>query len=188
MVYMTISKKCPHYNKIMTALTVMMVISLMLVSISGVSISAQIEDLKDSMLTSGQINSSLKDNDEKTMWLLSGNWKSNLFTNGQFNQTNPAKFSAKINMVMENGSSPHEHKLSHFTLANMSTENNSTVHEGYLSVGMKLGPVFAIPVVIRNFQNETISISLEPLEGITLDQMNVINHFENKPISGTFSK
>jgi hypothetical protein len=53
---------------------------------------------------------------------------------------------------------------------------------------VKLGLVFVIPVIIRNFQNETISISLESLEGITSDQMNVINHFENKPIYGTFSK
>jgi hypothetical protein len=53
---------------------------------------------------------------------------------------------------------------------------------------MNLGPVFAIPVTIRNSQNETISISLEPLEGITSDQMDIINHFQNKPISGTFTK
>jgi hypothetical protein len=33
---------------------------------------------------------------------------------------------------------------------------------------MKLSPVFAIQVIIRNFQNETISILLESLEDIGL--------------------
>ncbi len=83
---------------------------------------------------------------------------------------------------------PHKHKISHFTLTNISTQKNSTVYEGTLSLSMNLGPIFAIPVTIRNFQNETISISLEPLEGISSDQMNVVNHFDNKPISGTFTK
>jgi hypothetical protein len=53
---------------------------------------------------------------------------------------------------------------------------------------MKLRPVFVIPVIIKNFQNESIDISLESLEGITSDQMDVINHFQNKPISVKFSK
>ncbi len=52
---------------------------------------------------------------------------------------------------------------------------------------MKLGPVFAIPVMIKNYQNETISISLQSLDDITLDQTKVISHFENKPIFGIFS-
>ncbi len=91
-------------------------------------------------------------------------------------------------MVMANGSSSHKHKVSHFTLTNMSTEKNSTVYKGTLSVSLNLDPVFGIPVIIRNFQNETISISLESPEGITSDQMNVISNFGNKPISGTFTK
>jgi hypothetical protein len=40
---------------------------------------------------------------------------------------------------------------------------------------------------IKNFKM-SLNISLEPLEGITSDQMDVINHFQNKPISGKFSK
>lgn len=155
----------------------------------AVVVNAQMEDLKDRMSTTGKINSSLKDADRNTIWLLSGHWKSNLFNNTKFNDTNPGKFSAVIDMVMANGSSPpHKHKVSHFTLTNMSVEKNPTVYKGTLSVSMNLGPVFAIPVTIRNFQNETISISLEPLEDITSDQMNVINHFDNKPITGTFIK
>jgi hypothetical protein len=186
--YGSVSKKVRLDNRIMMTTIVIVIIYLMPVNVFGVIVYAQVEDLKHKMLTTGKINESLKDENGNKIWILSGNWNSNLFSNTKFNHTNPAKFSATINMVMTNGSSPHKHKVSHFTLTNMSTQNNSTMYEGYLSVSMKLGPVFAIPVIIRNFQNETISISLESLEGITSDQMNVINHFESKPISGTFAK
>lgn len=172
----------------MTVVLITVIICLTAVNVLGVIVYAQVEDIKDKMLTNGQINSSLKDATGNTTWLLSGKWKSNLFTNTKFNDTNPAKFSATIHMVMANGTSPHKHKLADFTLTNMSTQNNSTAYEGSLSVSMNLGPVFGIPVIIRNFQNESVSISLEPLEGITSDQTNVIKHFENKPISLTFTK
>ncbi len=182
------SKKASLDNKIMMSVLVIFITYSMTVYVFNTIVYAQIEDLKDRMLTTGKINSSLKDADRNTIWILSGHWKSNLFNNTKFNDTNPGKFTAVIDMVMANGSSPHKHKVSHFTLTNMSTEKNSTVYKGTLSVSMNLGPVFAIPVTIRNFQNETISISLEPLEGITSDQMNVVDHFDNKPITGTFTK
>ena len=163
------------------------IIYLMSINISEGSSSAVNEELAHKLLTTGKINGTLI-NDEDMFWLLSGTWKSNLFTNTKFDHTNPAKFLAKINMVLANGSSPHIHKVSHFTLANISTQGHSTVYEGYLAVSMKLGPVFAIPVIINNYQNETISISLQSLDDITLDQTKVISHFENKPISGIFAK
>lgn len=172
----------------MMIMIVIVIVYLMTINGLGVVVNAQIEDLKHKILTTGKINDSLNDKNGNKIWLLSGHWKSNLFNNTKFNDTNPGKFSAVIDMVMANGSTPHKHKISHFTLTNMSTQKNSTVYEGTLSLSMNLGPVFAIPVTIRNFQNETISISLEPLEGITSDQMNVVNHFDNKPISGTFTK
>jgi hypothetical protein len=90
-------------------------------------------------------------------------------------------------MVMENGSLPHKHKISHFMLTNISTRDNSAEYEGYAAVSMKLGPVFTIPVIIKNYYNETISISFASLDDITLDQRNVISHFGSKPISGIFS-
>jgi len=134
--------------------------------------------------TMGKINSTLKNMNENTTWLLSGSWKSNLFTNTKFNHSNPAKFSAKIDMVMANGSFPHKHKISHFMLMNISAEDFSKVYEGYAAVSMELGPVFAIPIKIKNFQNGTITLSLELLDDVTVDQAKVISHFEGKPILG----
>ena len=136
---------------------VILIVHLMTINGLGLVVNAQIEVLKDKILTTGKINDSLKDKNGNKIWLLSGHWKSNLFNNTKFNDTNPGKFSAVIDMVMANGSSPHKHKVSHFTLTNMSTQKNSTVYEGTLSLSMNLGPVFAIPVIIKNFQNKPIS-------------------------------
>lgn len=167
------------------------VIALLILMMSlGISLrvsSALDEELKYNV-TVGKINSTLKDMNENNTWLLTGSWKSNLFTNTKFNYSNPAKFSAKIDMIMANGSFPHKHKMSHFMLTNASTEELSNVYYGYASVSMELGPVFAIPIKIKDFQNGTISISLELLEGVTVDQAKVINHFEEKPIMGRMEK
>ena len=167
--------------------TVLIVGTIYLVSISiSVGVSSASNEQLEYNITTGKINSTLKNEEENKMWLLSGSWKSNLFINTKFNHTNPAKFSAKINMVMVNGSLPHKHKISHFMLTNISTGDNSAEYEGYAAVSMKLGPVFAIPVIIKNYHNETIGISFESLHDITLDQKNVISHFGGKPISGIF--
>jgi len=152
----------------------------------GVS-SALDEELKYNV-TMGKINNTLKNMNENNTWLLSGSWKSNLFTNTKFNHSYPAKFSAKIDMVMANGSFPHNHKMSHFMLTNVSTEELSNVYNGYVAVSMELGPVFAIPIKIKDFQNGTISLSLELLEDVTVDQAKVINHFQGKPIMGIMEK
>lgn len=160
------------------------VICLMSLNISNATSNGVTQKIQDNGLSSGIINDTLKNKKDNSIWLLSGSWKSNLFTNAKFNHTNPPKFSAQINMVMGNGSFSHKHKISHFMLTDVSTEGLSKVYEGYSSVSMELGPVFAIPVKIKYFQNGTISILLESLNDITLDQAKVISHFGGKAIFG----
>ena len=164
----------------------MLILMMSMVTSFGAS-NASDEELRYNV-TIGKINSTLKNTNENDTWLLSGSWKSNLFTNTKFNYSNPAKFSAKIDMVMANGSFPHKHRMSHFMLTNASTEELSNVYDGYLSVSMELGPVFAIPIKIKDYQNGTISLSLELLEDVTVDQAKVINHFEEKPIMGMMER
>ena len=163
-------------------------ISLVAINVSGAVTNALNGKQATTTLTMGKVNGTVKNGHENITWILSGSWKSNLFTNLKFNHTDPAKFSAKINMLMANGSFPHTHKLSHFALKNVSRQDHSVSYEGFLSVSMNLGPVFAIPVKITNYQNHTISILLEEPGDLTLDQNNVINHFGRKPISGIFVK
>ena len=161
------------------------VICAMLVSVISITANAKILETEDKKLATGRIDSAQKDVNGNTSWLLSGNWKSNLFTTTmKFNDTNPAKFSATVNMVMTNGSSPHKHKISDFSLTRVAIQDNATTYEGTLSLSMMDGPVFGIPYLIKHFQNDTISISLE---GITSDQLNVVNHFGGIPIIGKFT-
>jgi hypothetical protein len=167
------------------------VIALLILMMSGAfffEISSALNEEPKYNVTTGKINSTLQHTNDNNTWLLSGSWKSNLFSNTKFNHSNPAKFSAKIDMIMANGSFPHKHKMSHFMLANASTDELSNVYDGYVSLSMELGPVFAIPIRINDFKNGTISLSLELLEGVTVDQAKVINHFEGKPITGIIGK
>jgi hypothetical protein len=77
----------------------------MLVNVNSIMANAKILETEDKKLSTGRIDSAQKDVNGNTTWVLSGNWKSNLFTNTKFNDTIPAKFSATVNMVLANGSS-----------------------------------------------------------------------------------
>ena len=175
-----------HFNSMAMFMIsfIVVLICAMLFNVNSIMANAKLLEAEDKKLTTGRIDSAQMVVNGNTTWVLSGNWKSNLFTNTKFNDTSPAKFSATVNMVLVNGSSPHKHKISDFSLNKVSTQDNATTYEGTLSVSMIDGPVFGIPYLIKNFQNDTISISLE---GITSDQLNVVNHFGGTPIIGKFT-
>ena len=180
-----ISLKVPFDNMAMITISfIVVLICSMLVNVNSIKANAKLLETEDKKLTTGRIDSAQKDLNGNTTWLLSDNWKSTLFTSTKFNDTNPAKFSATINMVLTNGSSPHKHKISDFSLTRVSTQDNATTYEGTLSLSIMDGPVFGIPYLIKHFQNDTISISLED---ITSDQLDVVNHFGGTPIIGTFT-
>ena len=181
-----ISLKVPFDNVTIIMISFIAVfICSILVNVDSITANAKILETENKILTTGRIDSAQKDVNGNTTWLLSGNWKSNLFTSTKFNDTNSAKFSATVNMVLANGSSPHKHKISDFSLTRVSTQDNTTTYEGTLSISMMDGPVFGIPYLIKHFQNDTISISLG---GITSDQLNVVNHFGGTPIIGKYTK
>ena len=69
----------------------------------------------------------------------------------KFNDTNPTKFSATVNMVLANRSSPHKHKISDFSLTRVFTQDNATTYEGTFSISMMDGPVFGIPYLTQHF-------------------------------------
>ena len=64
-----------------------------------------------------ELISSIQNNKEgKPTWVISGHWVTNIIGSKEsFNQTNPAKFDAWINMVMLNGSAMHKHRISNFS-------------------------------------------------------------------------
>ena len=131
--------------------------------------------------TIGQISSIQNDEEGKPTWILSGHWFTNIINSTDLNQTDKALFTAKINMVMTDGSAMHQHKISNFTLSEMSTNDpNALSYNGSVTISMKDGPVNEVPITINILNNNVASISLD---GSKID-----NHFGDTPIYGTIVK
>ena len=112
-------------------------------------------------------------------WILSGHWATNLInkTIQDFNQSNPAKFDASFTMVLLNGSAKHSHHISNFSLTNGKDENDTKSYSGLATVTLKAGPMKDVPVEIKVFNNNVISIWFDPTK--------VNHHFGESPIYGT---
>jgi hypothetical protein len=92
-----------------------------------------------------------------------------------------ATFNSVFNMVMLNGSALHKHQISNFTLTSISVPNEkASVSNGTATITMKEGPVNDVPVSIRTFDDNVISIWVDPAK--------TMNHFGNTPIYGTVTQ
>jgi hypothetical protein len=92
-----------------------------------------------------------------------------------------ATFDAVFNMVMLNGSALYKHQISNFTLTSMSMPDKKTnVSNGTATITMKEGPVNDVPISIRTFDDNVISIWVDPAK--------TMNHFGNTPIYGTITQ
>jgi hypothetical protein len=112
-------------------------------------------------------------------WILSGHWGTNLInkTVQDFNQTNPARFDASFTMVLLNGSAKHSHHISNFSLTNVNDENDTLSYTGLATVTLRAGPMKDVPVEIKVFNHNVISIWFDPTK--------VNSHFGQSPIYGT---
>lgn len=115
-------------------------------------------------------------------WVLSGLWNTNMIneTKADFNQSNRASFDATFSMVMLNGSAKHQHRVSNFSLTDMTNANNTASYKGLATVTMKTGPVTNVPVDIKIYNNNVMSIWFDPNR--------VKNHFGVSPIYGAVGK
>ena len=135
----------------------------------------------------GTIASLQNDENGNPAWIVSGYYKGTLSMNnktqdGAATGSLPnATLNSKFNMVMTNGSAMHDHRISNFTLTDMSMPNNSTtVFNGTATITMKQGPVHDVPLSIKAMENNAVSI--------WVDQTKIQNHFGNTPIFGTIEK
>jgi hypothetical protein len=142
----------------------------------------------------GTIASIQNDKDGVPIWLLSGVWKgaitnidkeetkadtlpSTSINTSSDNNLPIADFKANFEMVMLNGSSLHEHTIYNFTLSDISRTNDKNyVFNGTATISMKDGPVNDVPISIKAFNNNVISIWIDPVK--------INNHFGNTPIYG----
>ena len=153
--------------------------------------------LQPGLYASGTIASLQNDKDGKPAWIVSGLWRGSLtnmssadamMSSSSANNTTTSKtnlptatFNSVFNMVMLNGSAMHRHQISNFTLTSMSIPNQKTsISNGTATITMKEGPVNDVPVSIRTFDDNLISIWIDPAK--------TMNHFGNTPIYGTVTQ
>jgi hypothetical protein len=160
-------------------------------------ISGQSDIVQPGLYARGTIASIQNDKDGKPAWIVSGLWRGSLTnmssatammsSSGANNTTTSQKnlpaatFNAVFNMVMLNGSALHKHQISNFMLTSMSMPNEKTnVSNGTATITMKEGPVNDVPISIRTFDDNVISIWVDPAK--------TMNHFGNTPIYGTITQ
>jgi hypothetical protein len=159
-------------------------------------ISGQSNIIQPGLYASGTIASLQNDKDGKPAWIVSGLWRGSLtnmssagmMSSSSANNTTTsqknlptATFNTVFEMVMLNGSALHKHQISNFTLTGMSMPNEKTnVSNGTATITMKEGPVNDVPISIRTFDDNIISIWVDPAK--------TMNHFGNTPIYGTVTQ
>jgi hypothetical protein len=159
-------------------------------------ISGQSGIMEPGLYASGTIATVQNDKDGKPAWIVSGLWRGSLTNltsgaammsssgaNSTTSKTNlpTATFNSVFNMVMLNGSALHKHQISNFTLTGISMPNEKiNVSNGTATITMKEGPVNDAPISIRTFDDNVISIWVDPAK--------TMNHFGNTPIYGTITQ
>jgi hypothetical protein len=74
------------------------------------------------------------------------------------------------------GSAMHKHAISNFSLSDVSSQNNTTLYKGTVTVTLKDGPVKEVPIEKKAMNNHVITL--------TLDATKTNNHFGDTPIYG----
>ncbi|MFL6367951.1 MAG: hypothetical protein ACJ72T_05315 [Nitrososphaeraceae archaeon] len=159
-------------------------------------ISGQSNIIQPGLYARGTIASVQNDKDGKPAWIVSGLWRGSLtnmssagmMSSSSANNTTTsqknlptATFNTVFEMVMLKGSALHKHQISNFTLTGMSMPNEKTnVSNGTATITMKEGPVNDVPISIRTFDDNVISIWVDPAK--------TMNHFGNTPIYGTVTQ
>jgi hypothetical protein len=95
---------------------------------------------------------------------------------------NATSFDGSIRMVLLNGSALHEHQLYDFsqTTSAYNASSNSTTFNGTITVTLRDGPHPDVPASIKIWQDNVISVWLDPVS--------VDNHFGDTWIFGTVWK
>ncbi|MFL6403607.1 MAG: hypothetical protein ACJ71M_09040 [Nitrososphaeraceae archaeon] len=159
-------------------------------------ISGQSNIIQPGLYARGTIASVQNDKDGKPAWIVSGLWRGSLtnmssagmMSSSSANNTTTsqknlptATFNTVFEMVMLKGSALHKHQISNFTLTGMSMPNEKiNVSNGTATITMKEGPVNDVPISIRTFDDNVISIWVDPAK--------TMNHFGNTPIYGTITQ
>jgi hypothetical protein len=130
---------------------------------------------------------SIQNNEEGVpAWIVAGNWTMDLSGPLQNSSSSPSvnatSFDGLMRMVLFNGSAMHEHQLYNFsqTTSAYNATSNSTTFDGTITVTLRDGPHPDVPASIQIWQDNVISVWLDPAS--------VDNHFGDTQIFGTVWK
>jgi hypothetical protein len=117
----------------------------------------------------------VEDENGKPLWIISGNWKTNLHNQTQ-DGSNATVFDASFEMIKADGTSKHTHTVTNFVLADTASQNNVTTYNGTGTISMPDAAVNEVPISIK-VMNKNLGI-------LYIDPNKVDNHFGTKPIYG----
>ena len=75
-------------------------------------------------------------------------------------------------MVLLNGSPKHSHHISNFSLTDVKDENDTKSYTGLATVTLRARPTKDVPIEIKVFNNNVVSISFDPTKVNTT----LVNH------------
>src|ERR671923_1257211 len=131
---------------------------------------------------------SIQNNEEGVpAWIVAGNWTMDLSaplqnSSSSSSSVNATSFDGLMRMVLFNGSAMHEHQLYNFsqTTSAYNATSNSTTFDGTITITLRDGPHPDVPASIEIWQDNVISVWLDPAS--------VDNHFGDTQIFGTVWK
>ncbi|HJT84688.1 MAG TPA: hypothetical protein VJ697_09405 [Nitrososphaeraceae archaeon] len=124
----------------------------------------------------GRIIGIVDDENRLPVWIISGTWKTNLFSNQTKVGDNSTVFDASLNMIKTDGTSKHTHTLTNFVLAATAKQNNTTVFNGTGTFSNPDSSISNVPVNIKVLNQEPNIIYINPNK--------IDNFFDTEPIYG----
>lgn len=181
---MTTTKAALLYTTLITLLLVPILSALIPTTFLGSALASQ----PDSANSLKGDFASIQNNEEGVpAWIVAGNWTMDLSApiqnSSSSSSVNATSFDGSIaRMVLLNGSALHEHQLYNFsqTTSAYNATSNSTTFNGTITVTLRDGPHPDVPASIEIWQDNVISVWLDPVS--------VDNHFGDTPIFGTVWK
>jgi hypothetical protein len=132
----------------------------------------------------GNIISVQVDNSSSPLWILSGKWRIDDFSENKSNYVTNLKLSANITMVSTNGTGEHKHRLIDFRLTNLTFSNRLAIMTGTASLVTSGNEQPGLPALMMNIP---ITTKIENLRiiSISIDKKISNHHFGESPIFGS---
>jgi hypothetical protein len=132
----------------------------------------------------GNIISVQIDKSSYPLWMLSGKWRIDDFSENKTNNVTNLKLSANITMVGTNGTGEHKHRLIDFRLTNITFSNRLAIMNGTASLMTSGNEHPGLPALMMNIPITTKIENLRTIS-INIDKKISNHHFGESPIFGS---